>query len=286
MNILVTGSQGQLGFELQRIAGTDKLHQWHFTDVAQLDITRRDAVLGYFQAHDIDICLNCAAYTAVDKAEDEPDKAMLINATAVGYLADAALLSKALLIHVSTDYVFDGQHYKPYAEDHHIAPKSAYGHSKAEGERLLMAHQANTIIIRTSWLYSAHGVNFVKTMLKLGLERSELNVVYDQIGTPTWAADLARVIVIFADQYDRKPIKELFHFSNEGVTSWFDFARAIMEHGGRTCQVNPIPSSSWPAKASRPFYSVLAKEKIKSHLGISIPYWKSSLLKCLEELDG
>lgn len=286
MNILVTGSNGQLGCELQKIASTDRLHQWYFTDVAELDITKRDAVQGFFQAYDIDICINCAAYTAVDKAEDEPELAHLINATAPSILADAALLNKALLIHVSTDYVFDGINHKPYTEDHPLAPASAYGRSKADGERLLALHNSNTIIIRTSWLYSAHGVNFVKTMLRLGSERPELNVVYDQVGTPTWAADLARVIVIFADKYDRNPVKEIYHFSNEGVTSWYDFAAQIMELGGLSCKVNPIPSSAWPAKATRPFYSVLAKEKIKSRLGISIPHWKSSLIKCLEELNG
>lgn len=286
MNILITGAQGQLGHELQRIAATDKLHHWHFTDVAQLDITNRDAVMGFFQAHDIDICINCAAYTAVDKAEDEPDLADLINAVAPSYLADAALVSKALLIHISTDYVFDGMHFKPFTEDHQLAPVSSYGRSKAKGEQLLGNHDANTIIIRTSWLYSAFGVNFVRTMLRLGNERPELNVVYDQIGTPTWAADLARVIVIFADKYDRKPVKETFHFSNEGVTSWYDFAAEIMQLAHLKCKVHPIPSSAWPAKATRPFYSVLAKEKIKSHLGISIPHWKTSLVKCLEELNG
>ncbi|MBK9290367.1 MAG: dTDP-4-dehydrorhamnose reductase [Bacteroidetes bacterium] len=286
MNILVTGSRGQLGYELQRIAATDRVHQWHFTDVAELDITSRDAVKGYFQAHDIDICINCAAYTAVDKAEDEPEKALLINAEAVGNLADACLLNKALLVHVSTDYVFDGRHFKPYEETHPIAPVSAYGKSKAEGEAILAGHQASSIIIRTSWLYSAHGLNFVKTMRKLGSERVELNVVYDQIGTPTWAADLARVIVIFADRYDRHPVKEIYHFSNEGVTSWYDFALQIMELSGLNCKINPIPSSAWPAKATRPFYSVLAKEKIKNQLQISIPHWKSSLIKCLEELNG
>lgn len=286
MNILVTGSLGQLGNELQKIASTDQLHQWFFTDVAQLDITKREAVLGYFQAHDIDICINCAAYTAVDKAEDEPAIAHLINATAPSYLADAALLNKALLMHVSTDYVFDGLFHKPYEETHAVAPASAYGRSKAEGEQWLKTHPANTIILRTSWLYSAHGVNFVKTMLRLGKEREQLNVVYDQVGTPTWAADLARVMVIFADTYDRKPVKEIYHYSNEGVTSWYDFARQIMELAQLNCSVDPIPSSAWPAKAARPFYSVLAKEKIKTHLGIRIPHWKTSLVKCLEEING
>lgn len=286
MNILVTGSNGQLGYELQKIAATDRLHQWHFTDVAELDITKRDAVFGFFQAHEIDICINCAAYTAVDKAEDEPGLARLINATAPALLADACLLNKALLVHISTDYVFDGQHYRPYAEDHPLAPVSAYARSKAEGEQLLAAHQANSIVIRTSWLYSAHGVNFVKTMLRLGKERPEINVVYDQVGTPTWAADLARVIVALADQYDRNPVKEVYHFSNEGVTSWYDFALEIMELAGLECRVNPIPSAAWPAKATRPYYSVMAKEKIKAKLGIGIPHWKASLKKCLEEING
>jgi dTDP-4-dehydrorhamnose reductase len=286
MNILITGAQGQLGYELQRIAATDQIHHWYFTDIAQLDITNRDAVMGFFQAHDIDICINCAAYTAVDKAEDEPELANLINAVAPSYLADAAVIGKALLIHISTDYVFGGMHFKPFAEDDPMAPASAYGKSKAKGEQLLSKHAANTIIIRTSWLYSAHGANFVKTMLKLGKQHNELNVVYDQVGTPTWAADLARIIMIFADKYDRTPIKETFHFSNEGVTSWYDFAIQVMELAHLNCKINPIPSSSWPAKATRPYYSVLGKEKIKAYLNIRIPHWKSSLIKCMEELNG
>jgi dTDP-4-dehydrorhamnose reductase len=286
MNILVTGSNGQLGSELKKIAATDQLHFWHFTNIAELDITNKDLVEGYFKANDIEACINCAAYTAVDKAEDEPQLAEKINATAVGVLADACLGNNALLVHISTDYVFDGENFKPYEESDKISAVSAYGLGKAKGEMILAGHQANSVVIRTSWLYSATGNNFVKTMIRLGSERPEIRVVADQIGTPTWAFDLAWAIMLVVDRPDTNNTKQLYHFSNEGAISWYDFAQTIMELEKLDCKVIPIPSSEYPVKTKRPFYSVLSKEKFKKHYQISIPYWKDSLKKCMEELDG
>jgi dTDP-4-dehydrorhamnose reductase len=286
MNILVTGSNGQLGSELKKIALTDQLHTWHFTDVAELDITSKDQVEGFFKTNGIEVCINCAAYTAVDKAEDEPLLAEKINATAVGVLADACHGNNALLIHISTDYVFDGENFKPYEESDTVSAVSSYGQGKAKGEMMLAVHQAKSVIIRTSWLYSATGNNFVKTMRRLGSERAEIRVVADQIGTPTWAFDLAWAIMLIVDRPDQENVKQLYHFSNEGAISWYDFAQAIMELSGSQCKVIPIPSSEYPVKTKRPFYSVLSKEKFKKHYQIGIPYWKDSLKKCMEELDG
>lgn len=286
MNILVTGSNGQLGNELRKIARVDRLHQWHFTDVAELDITQQDVVEGFFDVHGIEVCINCAAYTAVDKAEDEPVIADRINAEAVGVLADACKKSKALLVHISTDYVFDGENFQPYEENDPVSAISVYGKSKAKGEAIVMAHACHSIIFRTSWLYSATGNNFVKTMRRLGVEREELKVVCDQVGTPTWAFDLAWAILLVVDQYDRTHIKELYHFSNEGAISWYDFAKAIMEIDAIACKVTAIPSSAYPVKTKRPFYSVLSKEKFKNKYQVQVPYWKDSLIQCMNELHG
>lgn len=286
MQILVTGSNGQLGNELQKIAASDMKHSWYFTDVHELDITQKDAVEGYFVAHGIDICINCAAYTAVDKAEEEVALAMLINTEAVKNLADACLENKALLIHISTDYVFNGENFKPYEEGDPINGLSVYGKSKAHGEQVLVKHECNSVIIRTSWLYAANGKNFVKTMLRLGAERESLTVVADQVGTPTWAFDLAWAIMLVADKWNREQIKEIYHFSNEGAISWYDFAKAIMELGNLKCTVKAIPSSAYPVKTKRPFYSVLSKEKFKNTYQVSVPYWKDSLMNCLKEIHG
>ncbi len=284
MNILVTGSNGQLGNELRKIAANETTHQWLFTDVAELDITDNNAVDAFFENHKPDVCFNCAAYTAVDKAEDEAETAELINSKAVQYLADACLLTNCLLVHISTDYVFDGQHFKPYEERDAINPVSAYGKSKAFGENVLSAHKCDSIIVRTSWLYAANGSNFVKTMLRLGNERSEIKVVADQVGTPTWAADLAGAMWQLANK-TTKPVKECYHYSNEGAISWYDFAKAIMEIRKLNCNVLPIESKEYPVKTARPFYSVLNKTKIKTHFGISIPYWKTSLERCLKMME-
>jgi len=286
MNILVTGSHGQLGNELQKIAKKNQSMDWFFTDVNDLDITSVFEVNNFFVSNHINICINCAAYTAVDKAEDEPEFANRINADAVRNLADACLQANALLIHISTDYVFDGENYKPYEENDPIKPISVYGHTKANAEIILAGHEANSVIIRTSWLYSSVGNNFVKTMIRVGNDRPEIRVVSDQVGTPTWAYDLAEAIFRICILNAEKSIKEVYHFSNEGVISWYDFAVAIMELENIACKVVPIESKDYPVKTKRPFYSVLNKTKYKNDLKAEIPFWRDSLKKCLEEIHG
>jgi dTDP-4-dehydrorhamnose reductase len=286
MNILVTGSKGQLGSELKKIANKNQSIDWFFTDVEELDITSISSVNDFFTTNQINLCLNCAAYTAVDKAEDEPELANKINAEAVRNLADASLKTNALLIHVSTDYVFDGENFKPYEETDPIKPISVYGQSKANAELILKNHEASSVIIRTSWLYSSVGNNFVKTMIRVGSARPEISVVSDQVGTPTWAYDLAEAIFKIGIQYSGSKIKEIYHFSNEGVISWYDFACAIMELENIPCKVLPIESKEYPVKTKRPFYSVLNKTKYKKDIKAEIPFWRDSLKKCLEEIHG
>ena len=285
MNILVTGCRGQLGTEIQKIAASDTLHQWHFTDVDTLDICDSNAVENAFESRQINVCINCAAYTAVDKAEDEPELARKINALAPQILAKACKKHNALLVHVSTDYVFDGNGSNPYREDEQVCPQSVYGNTKAEGEKLIHESGCNYFIVRTAWLYSATGKNFVKTMLMLADTRDEINVVADQKGTPTWAYDLAEMLVHLINQNGTKPVHETFHFTNTGIITWYDFTVAIMEIAGKTCKVNPITTDQYPAKAHRPAYSVLDKSKIMAYTGRQIPYWRDSLVKCIEELS-
>ena len=283
MNILVTGCKGQLGTELQKIAGAE--HHWFFTDVDTLDICNKAAVETCFEANSIEVCINCAAYTAVDKAEDEPELAMLINAFAPKVLADACLRHNALLIHISTDYVFGGNAHEPYKVDDPINPQSVYGSTKAEGERLIRESGCNYMIVRTAWLYSSVGKNFVKTMLMLGDTKDEINVVADQKGCPTWAYDLACALFRLIQLNGNKPAHETFHFTNEGQITWYDFATAIMEIGGKQCKVNPITTDQYPTKARRPAYSVLDLSKIKDYTGMKIPFWRESLVKCIDELN-
>ena len=285
MNFLVTGCNGQLGTELQKTATNDVEHRWLFTDVDTLDICDKEAVEHCFSAHNIDVCINCAAYTAVDKAEDEPKLAERINAYAPQVLADTCLKSNAVLIHISTDYVFGGDANEPYKVDDPINPQSVYGRTKAEGERLIRESGCNYFIIRTAWLYSATGKNFVKTMLTLAETRPEINVVNDQKGCPTWAHDLASAIVSLIQLNGKKAVHETFHFTNEGQITWYEFATAIMEIGGKTCKVNPITTDQYPTKAKRPAYSVLDLSKIKQFTGMKIPFWRDSLVKCIDELQ-
>ena len=285
MNILVTGCKGQLGTELQKIAARDKQHQWMFTDVDTLDICNKTAVEACFDEHHIEACINCAAYTAVDKAEDEPELATLINAFAPKVLAKACLRHNALLIHISTDYVFGGDANEPYKIDDPINPQSVYGSTKAEGERLIRESGCNYMIVRTAWLYSSVGKNFVKTMLMLGDTKEEINVVADQKGCPTWAHDLAVALVTLLNKNGKNKVHETFHFTNEGQITWHDFATAIMEIGGKKCKVNPITTEQYPTKAKRPAYSVLDLSKIKAYAEIEIPDWRESLVKCMEELN-
>ena len=273
-----------MGTELQKIATSETQHRWVFTDVDTLDICNKAAVETCFDEQQIDACINCAAYTAVDKAEDEPELATLINAYAPKVLAEACLKRDALLIHVSTDYVFGGDANEPYKIDDPINPQSVYGSTKAEGERLIRESGCNYMIVRTAWLYSSVGKNFVKTMLMLGDTKDEINVVADQKGCPTWAHDLAMALVTLLSKNGKNEVHETFHFTNEGQITWYDFATVIMELGGKTCKVYPITTDQYPTKAKRPAYSVLDLSKIKAYAGIEIPDWRESLVKCIDEL--
>lgn len=278
MNILITGCNGQLGTEMRNLSAQHTNHTYFFTDVQELDITNRQAVLDFVQNNNIDLIVNCAAYTNVDKAEEDEVTARLINAQAVENLASAG----CKIIHVSTDYVFSGDEHVPCRESDPVAPRTAYGRTKYEGEQLLLNTNPQAIIFRTAWLYSPYGNNFVKTMLKYGREKDELRVVYDQIGTPTYAEDLAMAIyaAIEAPQWHAG----IYHFTNEGVCSWFDFTVEILRQAGMTCKVSPILSSEYQYKTPRPHYSVLDKAKVKTTFGITIPYWTDSLAKCLKRL--
>ena len=286
MNILVTGCKGQLGTELQKIAANDAFHYWVFTDVDTLDICDMAAVEACFLANRIDACINCAAYTAVDKAEDEPQRATKVNTFAPKVLAKTCLRHNALLIHISTDYVFGGDANTPYKEDDPINPQSVYGGTKADGERVIRQSGCNHMIVRTAWLYSSTGNNFVKTMLKLGDTKDEINVVADQKGCPTWAHDLAAALMALLNKNGKEPVHETFHFTNEGQITWYDFATAIMEIGGKSCKVNPITTDQYPTKSKRPAYSVLDLSKIKAYAGIEIPFWRDSLEICIKELKN
>lgn len=281
-NILITGSKGQLGSELRELLIADKIHNYHFTDLPQLDITNESDVIKYLDTNQIEAIINCAAYTAVDKAEDEPQTANLVNGIATGILARQAAKRGILLIHISTDYVFDGKASVPYKEDNPTNPSSAYGKTKLEGEKEIIKAGREYIIIRTSWLYSAFGSNFAKTILRLSTERESIDVVFDQVGTPTYATDLAKVIILIVTQKFNPAVEQnlpagIYHYANEGVCSWYDFATEIVKLSGNICKVNPVTSDKFPTKAQRPQYSVLDKGKIKSHLGIEIPHWKESL---------
>ena len=284
MNILVTGCKGQLGTELQKIASVE--HQWFYTDIDTLDICDKAAVEHYFMVNQINVCINCAAYTAVDKAEDEPQLATLVNSFAPTVLADSCKRHNALLMHVSTDYVFGGDATEPYKVDAPINPQSVYGSTKADGERLIRESGCNYMIVRTAWLYSSVGKNFVKTMLMLGDTKDEINVGADQKGGPTWAHDLAVALMALLNKNGKNEVHETFHFTNEGQITWYDFATAIMEIGEKTCKVNPITTNQYPTKAKRPAYSVLDLSKIKEYAGIEIPFWRESLVKCIEELNS
>lgn len=285
MNILVTGCYGQLGTELQKVAVDNCAQQWFFTDIDTLDICDLNAVERYFAANGIEVCINCAAYTAVDKAEDEPVLAAKVNVEAPKNLAECCQRHNALLIHVSTDYVFDGHGTLPYRESDATGPTSVYGQTKLEGEQAVIQTGCRYCIVRTAWLYSSTGKNFVKTMLMLGDTKDEINVVNDQKGCPTWASDLANAIDKLVEKYGKEPVHETFHFTNEGQITWYDFACAIMEIGGKHCKVNPIATDQYPTKAKRPAYSVLDLNKIKAFTGIEIPFWRDSLEKCIEEIN-
>lgn len=285
-NILITGANGQLGCEL-RTLGAQSRNCWIYTDIAELDITDAAAVGRFVERNRIDTIINCAAYTDVERAEEEPQQAMAINCTAAANLAAAALRRNALLIHISTDYVFDGRACTPYTEDAATAPLNVYGRTKLEGEKAVTASGCRHIILRTAWLYSPYGRNFVKTMLRLTAERQALSVVADQTGTPTYAADLARVIFDIVESGSATEHEGLYHFTNEGDCTWCDFARAIAAEADRTeCRIEPCTSQEYPAKAIRPAWSVLDKSKFKRTFGVEIPHWHDALKRCMAEINS
>ena len=283
--ILNTGDNGQLGNEMRVLSEEYPEHAYFFTDVAELDICNEQAVMDFVKANGIHTIVNCAAYTAVDNAEDHLEFCTRLNADAVGYLAKSAEANGAEFIQISTDYVFDGTAHVPYQETDPTCPESVYGSTKLEGERNALAYCSRAMVIRTAWLYSTFGNNFVKTMIRLGKERDSLGVIFDQIGTPTYARDLARAIF---EAIRQGVVPGVYHFSNEGGWSLYDLTKAIHRLAGiTTCQVKPLHTSEYPAKAKRPLYSVLDKSKIKATYGMEVPYWMESLGECIEALsDG
>lgn len=288
VNILVTGANGQLGSEIKYLLANFPAFNIHFTDIAELDITNEEAVNNAFTITKPKVVINCAAYTAVDKAESDEDLANKINWLAPKYIAKACAKNDCLLIHVSTDYVFDGTACKPYSENVRTSPNSVYGMSKLKGEEEVLKNCPNSLIVRTSWLYSTVGNNFVKTMLRLGKERDELGVIYDQVGTPTYAHDLADTLLRITKKIINQEVSNyagIYHFSNEGACSWYDFSKEIFTFAQIDCNVKPLETFEYPTPAKRPHYSVLNKRKIKETFGITIPYWKDSLYNCLKKLD-
>ncbi len=285
--ILVTGGNGQLGQSIQSIENNYKEFDFIYTDINELDICNLNALREFLASNNVQYLINCAAYTAVDKAEQEQTLAKKINAEAVENIGIATAENNIKVLHVSTDYVFDGKSFKPYTEEELAVPESFYGQTKLLGEKLLLQNQPDSVVLRTSWLYSEFGNNFVKTMIKLGNDREELNVVADQIGTPTYAVDLADALLSIIKNVEDKESEfhsGIYHFSNEGVCSWYDFTKNIHQIMDIQCNVMPIESKDYPTAAPRPFYSVLNKSKIKTTFKISIPYWKTSLERCLDVL--
>ncbi len=279
MNILITGCNGQLGNEMRVLSAQHPRHNYFFTDVAELDITDRQAVSSFVTENAIDLIVNCAAYTNVDKAEEDEATALKINADALAVLGSQGIR----VIHISTDYVFSGDEHIPCREADPVAPRTAYGRTKLEGEKRLLAVCPEAVILRTAWLYSSFGNNFVKTMIRLGQEKESLGVVFDQIGTPTYAADLAQAIFTVIESPVWRP--GIYHFTNEGVCSWYDFTLAIHELAGITkCRVRPILSEEYQYRTPRPHYSVLDKSKFKKTFGAEIPHWMDGLKRCMEKL--
>lgn len=283
MKILVTGANGQLGRELRTVLDRDFPGKAVYTDIEELDLTDEVALKRFVEANDINRIINCAAYTAVDRAEEDKALCFSVNVDAVRNIATVASEYGAKVIHISTDYVFDGRTYRPYNEADKVNPVSQYGSTKRQGETALIALAPDSIIIRTAWLYSPYGKNFVKTMLRLGSEQQELRVVADQIGSPTYAGDLAEAIskVLHSAQW----VPGIYHFTNSGVASWYDFTQEIMRlSGNKTCTVKPIPTEDYPTVATRPFYSVLNTAKIRATYNVVTPYWVDSLEKCINRL--
>ena len=282
-NVLVTGSNGQLGSEIKELSSNYN-YNFFFTTRDDIDITSKDSIKEFCQTNSINIIINCAAYTAVDKAQSDIENADLVNRKAVKKLSIVAKELDIKLIHISTDYVFDGKNFKPYVEEFQTNPQSVYGKTKLDGEiELLDINPLNSIIIRTSWVYSYYGNNFVKTMLRLGKEKEELGVIFDQVGTPTYAKDLAITILDIVPQVENSKV-EIYNYSNEGVLSWYDFAKEIMKMAKLNCKINPIETYQYPTPAKRPHFSLLNKSKIKSKFNLKIPYWKDGLDDCLKRL--
>ena len=286
MKIVVTGANGQLGRSIRRLSVEHRELDFIFTDIDSLDIGNRDAVLAFAETHPVDFIVNCAAYTAVDKAEEEEVQCRRINTDAVAYLGEAAQHIGARILHISTDYVFGGDSYMPYQENDSVSPTSVYGRTKLAGEKALSAVCPDAIIVRTAWLYSEYGHNFMKTMLRLGAERPEIRVVNDQIGSPTYAGDLAEAILsLLEKERQGEQNSGIYHYTNEGVCSWYDFAHSIIRIAGLPAKVIPIPTREYPTAAKRPAYSVLSKEKIKREYHWVIPHWEDSLRKCLANMN-
>ena len=289
MNILVTGSNGQLGSEIKDLAANYTSFSFFFMDLPELDICNSSQLNIFIKDNNINTVINCAAYTAVDKAEQDSDIAKKVNSEGVLKLVNALEKVNGKLIHISTDYVFDGNSFLPYQESDEVNPIGVYGNTKRSGELAVINADIDGIVIRTSWLYSAYGNNFVKTMLRLGDEREELGVIFDQVGTPTSASDLAKTCLDILSSKKQSKMNsngKIYHFSNEGVASWYDFAISIMELGGENCKVKPIQTKDYPTLAKRPHYSVLNKSKIKTDFKIEIPYWRDSLKDCIEKIKN
>lgn len=295
MTILITGANGQLGQCFRHLAAQYRQWDFIFNDFPELDITSHKAVSGFFESrkseNKIHWCINCAAYTAVDKAESEPVKARKINVAGPKNLAEACAANGATMVQLSTDYVYHNRQNTPFQENDPVSPKSVYARTKLAGDRAVLKANAGAMVVRTSWVYSELGHNFVKTMLRLGTERPALSVVFDQIGTPTYAPDLAEAILQMIEKVEKGEVKRenaggIWHYSNEGVTSWYDFAKAIFEIKKMSCRVNPIETKDFPTPAQRPPFSLLNKAKVKTVFGLEIPHWRDSLQVCLRKLDA
>lgn len=290
LNVLVTGSNGQVGSEIQELSPQYDSYNFFFTDKTNIDITDEVSIKNFCTQNNINAIINCAAYTAVDKAEEDIENSDAINHLAIKTLATIAKDDSIQLIHISTDYVFDGKNYKPYTEDDITNPNSIYGKTKLDGENeMLKINPLNSFIIRTSWVYSYYGNNFVKTMLRLGKEKESLGVIFDQVGTPTYAKHLAKTMLDIIPNIENSKV-EIYNYSNEGVLSWYDFAKEIMKMAKLDCHIHPIETKAYPTPAQRPHYSLLNKAKIKKEFNIDIPYWKNGLDDCLrrlgEKIDG
>ncbi|MCQ2272125.1 MAG: dTDP-4-dehydrorhamnose reductase [Bacteroidales bacterium] len=281
-NILITGANGQLGHCLHDLCGNDPTSRYFYTDVAELDITDAQQVNAFVEKNNIDVIINAAGYTAVDKAESDVERCYLINRDATKILAEVSALHHCFFVHISTDYVFEGSEDKPHRPGDAINPQSVYGKSKAEGEAAIAEAGCHSVIIRTSWLYSEYGANFVKTMLRLGNEKTEIGVVADQLGGPTYAGDLAKAILVIVKNRRQFAGLHIYHFANKGKVSWCDFARQIMENAGLPCKVVPLKTSEYKTAARRPAFSVFDLSDIENDFGIEIPEWSESLKKCMQ----